>query len=101
MAEEFPFDASRLARSSDVDTSHAAAENSEDLRRNHFRAICNALQQGPGTAEEVSDRIGGALDRVQVAKRWKEMVAAGLVVRTEDKGRNSTGRQAYRYELTS
>jgi len=95
-----PFNSDRLARSSDPATSKAAAGSAKKMRGAHFSLILTALEDGPGSAEEVSVRTGGTVDRVQVAKRWKELEDAGLVRRLEETARNRNGRQAHRYELT-
>ena len=55
--------------------------------------------RGPLAAEEIVHRTG--LSWVQVARRWAELVAAGLVERDETSPRylNASGRGAYRHRL--
>jgi predicted ArsR family transcriptional regulator len=72
------FDAARLARKRDPETSRAAAEATGSFRARHIALIAEALRtHGPMTAHEIAAVT--RLDNVQVSRRGKEMTERGLV----------------------
>ncbi len=75
-------------RSTDPDTSHAAAAQATDLAIDHHNLIVSALDK-PGTIYDIAERTG--LDSNQVARRMNELQALHLV-RTEGKAKGGTGR---------
>ena len=90
----------QLARRTDPVTSKRAAHQADDLRARHRRLIVEAIRAAgrPLAAEEVADRVP-EMDKVQVAKRWKDLESEGLVRRTEERHQNRSGRAAFRYEV--
>lgn len=75
-------------RSTDPDTSHAAAAQATDLAIDHRSLIIFALDT-PGTIYDIAERTG--LDVNQVARRMGELESLYLV-RTEGKAKGGTGR---------
>jgi len=75
-------------RSTDPDTSHAAAAQASELAIDHQSLIMSALDK-PGTIYDIAERTG--LDVNQVARRMNELEALHLV-RTEGKAKGGTGR---------
>lgn len=88
------------ARSSDPDTSHAAAcSMSEEAARHHALIIDTMTSAGVAlSAEEIADR-GHFADKVAVCKRFAELERAGCIIKTSDKATNRSGRKAYRYTV--
>ncbi len=96
------FEPKKLARRHDPNTSKAAAKSCAETRNGHFRAILVAMRAGgqPNmTAEEIADRIGGGIHRVQVCKRFAEMRRAGMIEPTGECRKNRNGRSAACYAL--
>ena len=85
------FDPITLSRTTDPDTSHAAALTVQELREHHMTKIVNALTY-PMTAEQIADCID--LDYVAVNRRMREIEKSGLVVETTDRRKNRSGRYA-------
>ena len=93
MQQELPFTPYKLYRVMDPDTSREAAESVKDLRSRHHTIILAGLEKfGLMTSEEISSRTG--LDYWAVARRMSELREAGLVIQTEEKRRNKSGRKA-------
>ncbi len=91
------------ARSTDPTTSQQAAAQARGVQRRHAAKILQVIRDAGRalTAEQVSDRSGDFdLDKVKVAKRWNELVAAGLVS-VQGEGTNANGRKAQAYGLTA
>lgn len=80
------------ARSTDPFTSHEAAERVVEFDRTHFDKIIRALNQGPGTAEDIADRCG--LEMHAVGKRLSELQRQGRAVPTTAVALTSSGRRA-------
>lgn len=96
------FEPGRAARFDDPDTSQDAAESMVDHVNSQHRRILDCLSNGAPwglTAEQIADRSGGHLDKVQVGRRLCELEEVGLVVKTEFKHRNRSRREAYKYRL--
>ena len=79
---ELPFDARKLARSTDPATSKAAAKACKELRGVHHQQILSVLQfsgRESMTCDEIAEQFsigwpeGAQLDRVQVGKRMHEL----------------------------
>lgn len=71
------FDPRRLARASGPETSKTAAERTKEFKARHSALIWDALRAGPMTKDELAKATG--LTDIQVARRGKECVEAGLV----------------------
>lgn len=96
-----PFEPRKLARNTDPDTSHAAAEDSGKTRARHHRVIMDAFHKRPEekmTSEEVSERV--YLTHDQVWRRMNELCDAGSVVKLDEKHRNRSGSMARCYVLS-
>lgn len=107
---ELPFEARKLARTTDPATSHAAAKASKALRSEHHEAILVAmLEMGdqPATACDVAAFLAAKagvpaalrLDKHQVGRRLGELRDRGYVAVVDEEGRTDTGRPATRYRL--
>ena len=96
MQTEIDFEPHKLARNTDPDTSHDAAKSSKSLRENHFALILQALVI-PGTAEQIGYAIT-SMTYAAVSRRLKELEGAGLICRTEERRKTSSGRQAIVWE---
>ena len=59
------------ARKRDPETSQRSAGNARQFAAGHFALILDALERGPGTAKEISQRCG--LDYVAVNRRIGEL----------------------------
>lgn len=94
--ETIPFEPYKLARQTDVDTSHDAAESIKTSRETQHQAILAAMKlaNAPLTAEKIGEVLG-----YPVWRRMTELEQAGLIVRTNIKWKNRSGRQAYCYEI--
>ncbi len=89
------FDPRRLARTTDPDTSHAAAKSMENQIGPQHQAVLSVLEQGfPLAAEEIEDFLGYSTWR-----RMGELERKGLIERTEEKHKNRSGRMAYKYKI--
>lgn len=64
-----------LARRTDPATSHQAAARAARFAESHAGRILSALQDGPATAHNLSERTG--LTVVQIDRRLPELAAAG------------------------
>lgn len=82
-----------LFRRTDPDTSKAAGQAAREtgLVGRHERLILAALEQGPGTKDEISSRIG-TLSEQQVARRMHGLHRAGLVEPTGTTRPSRSGR---------
>jgi predicted Rossmann fold nucleotide-binding protein DprA/Smf involved in DNA uptake len=78
------------ARSSDPETSHAAAAQAGGLATRHQRQILAALLEGPAGASGIAARCG--LLPHQVNKRINELAKAGRIVETGRTVTSSSGR---------
>ena len=93
------FDPELAARRDDVDTSHAAAESMIGTAQRHHRLIMNVMRNGGlWSAQEIADAT--SIDYVAVSRRMSELRRNGFVHRTDEKHRNRSGREAYKYTLT-
>lgn len=99
---ELPFDARKLARSEDPGTSKDAARQCESLRKDHHRAILDALAccDRGANADELAARCSG-IDRVQIGRRMHELEKAGLVRKTGEARPSKSGRMACCYAVTT
>ena len=91
------FQPHRLHRRTDPDTSVAAAERARALVEGHEAQILNALRWGyvPEyglTSEQIGDRT--ELGQVPVARRLRAMAERNLVIATEQRRANRSGRAA-------
>lgn len=92
MSDYYSFAAMPLFRPADPPTSKAAAERVGEFAGEHQRLILAALDQGPGTKDDLADRCG--LTEQQVVRRLRGMERAGLVARTSETRPTASGRQA-------
>lgn len=93
------FDGHGMYRRDDPDTSRDAAVTAAGtVRARHQALIVSVLKSvgRPLAAEEIADR-GGFESHVPVNRRLPELVRDGLVERTDEKHRNRSGSEAYRY----
>jgi len=99
-----PFEPHKLARTTDPDTSKAAARSTKELRLRHAAFIMAALRDVGYrglTSEEISEEYSEMLDMVAVARRMKELERRGLVERTVERRKNRSGRLARVWRVTS
>ena len=68
------------ARKHDPETSQRSAGNARQFAAGHFVLILDALERGPATFKEISERCG--LERHAVARRLPELEKAGKVAQT-------------------
>lgn len=103
-----PFDAHKLARTSNPETSMAAARACRELRGKQHEAILRVLRftSRAMTAHEVAEVCSGRdpvltpkLDKHQVGRRLGELLAAGYLEVADEDGVTDTGRKARRYRL--
>jgi predicted ArsR family transcriptional regulator len=81
----------KRARSLDPVTSHAAADQSIDLARQHFEKIVECLRRfGPRGKDGIAELTG--LDGNQVARRMKELEKDGRVELTGRTIKSNSGR---------
>lgn len=93
---ELPFDAVKLARTDDAETSKQAARDCRDLRNDHHAAILGVLALvEDANADEIANRCG--LDRVQVGKRMHELERHGRVELSGATRPSNSGRMARCY----
>jgi len=79
------------ARGLDPFTSHAAADQSIDLAKQHFEKIVDCLQRfGPMGKDGIAELVG--LDGNQVARRMKELEKGGRVELTGRTTKSNSGR---------
>lgn len=94
------FDPRNLARASDPQTSHEAAESARDFASGHCAVVLEALKQhGPSSKTRLAQLTG--LDGVAVARRLPELERAKLAAPTEDKALSATGRRERVWEAVS
>lgn len=94
------FDPRRFARTDDPATSHAAAHEARSLRGVHHRLILEILGRGEAlNADQIADRSGGAMDRVQVGKRLPELLDARMVELSGGVAPSHSGRAARCYRI--
>ncbi len=89
------FNPHRLHRRTDPDTSVAAAEAAVAIIAGHETMILTTLRLRPFsglTSEEIGDRT--ELGQVPVARRLRAMVERNLVIATEGRRANRSGRRA-------
>jgi len=88
-----------LARHTDTDTSHDAADAAVErgMVRRHERAIAIALLAGPASKCDIARRSG--LTEQQVARRLAEMRRRGVVARTGRYGLSDSGHREAEYQL--
>jgi len=94
MTDLFDYDPKKHARTSDLSTSHEAAEQAETLTARHARIVLEALKiYGPLTSEEISDRC--ELTHAQAWRRTSDLSNAEYIkVSDEPKRLNRSGRGA-------
>lgn len=86
------FEARRLARSYDPETSHEAASRVREFAAGHCALILQALiDHGPMTAEQIGVVVG--MDAYQARKRLPELERAGLAKPTGDTAPTASGRK--------
>lgn len=92
------FNPRALARTTDPDTSHAAAASIGESRERQHELILAALRRAgrPMGVEEIGDAVG-----LDVHRRVVELERAGKIVKTSEKHRNRSGRYGYRYRLAN
>jgi predicted transcriptional regulator len=79
------------ARSLDPATSHAAADQAQDLARQHFDLIVGCLQRFGARGKDGIAELTG-LDGNQVARRLPELAKIGLVELTGRVTKSKSGR---------
>jgi predicted ArsR family transcriptional regulator len=79
------------ARSLDPATSHAAADQAQDLARQHFELIVGCLQRFGARGKDGIAELTG-LDGNQVARRMKELEKDGRVELTGRTTKSKSGR---------
>lgn len=83
-----------LSRNTDPITSFEAGDSMIDTIPAQHKAIMEVMKDGKRrAAEEIADELG-----YPVWRRLSELVSSGLLIRTDEKHRNRSGRSAYRYE---
>ena len=88
------FQPHRLHRRTDPDTSEAAAKAAYAVVQGHEHVISIALSGNPTglTSEEIGDYT--SLGQVPVARRLRAMAERNLVIATDERRRNRSGRAA-------
>jgi len=96
--DEIVFRPHKLARKTDPDTSHAAAKSIKTTRNKQHEEIIRVMEDAdaPLTAENIGDIL-----LYPIWRRMAELEGDGLIVRTNIKRKNRSGRQAYCYEIKS
>lgn len=88
----------KRARSLDPATSHAAADQAQDLARQHFNLIVHCLQRfGPLGKDGISYLIG--LNGHQVGKRLPELQKMGYIELTGRTTKSKSGRNEREWGL--
>ena len=86
------------ARGLDPSTSHAAADQSIDLAKQHFEKIVECLRRfGPMGKDGIAELVG--LDGNQVARRMKELEKDGLVELTGRTTKSNSGRSEREWQF--
>lgn len=83
----------------DPSTSIEAAQLAKAFQHTHAQAVFDALRESPGSATDVSDRLEGRLDVLQVMKRITELYQAGAIVVHDEAGVTAAGRRCRRYRI--
>lgn len=88
------------SRRSDPSTSHEAGNHAAEFLGEHQQRILETLRasDGPMTSEAIA-LICGWPTLHPVARRMPELVDRGLVIVTDELGKNRSGRRAQRYKL--
>lgn len=87
------------ARTTDPETSHAAAASSRGLAGEHRRKILAVMAKGGDwTADEIAERCD--LNRHQIGRRLGELERSGAVQKSINTRPTPSGRQAQCYEVT-
>ena len=88
------------ARRDDPLTSKEAGRAAASLAQADQRSIVRALTDAglAMAAEEISDALNWH-DHVRVNRRLSELVDQSLIVRTEERHQNRSGRYAFRYRV--
>ncbi|RPJ38765.1 MAG: hypothetical protein EHM35_03805 [Planctomycetaceae bacterium] len=96
-----PFDWQKAVRSTDPDTSEAAAKSMTLAAGVQHTAILMIMTRArrPMAAEQIADRDDDNLNQVAVNRRLSELERAQLVIKTDQKHTNRSGRSAYKYRL--
>ncbi len=91
-------DWSPRSRRADPSTSHESANHAGKFAGKHCAEILSLLRdfKFPMAAEEIADALGWA-SHVQANRRLPELVDAGLIIRTEERHTNRSGRSAFKY----
>jgi predicted ArsR family transcriptional regulator len=82
-------------------TSIDAAARAADLAHRHAAIVITALHHGPASAEDLEQRLAGALSALQCMKRLSDLLRAGLVAVHDENGRTRAGRRCRRYRLAA
>jgi predicted ArsR family transcriptional regulator len=92
MSDYYPdtLDTLPLFRRTDPVTSKLAGVAARQFKGDHERRILEALDQGPGTKDEIAGRCG--LSEQQVARRMHGLARAGLVETTGATRPSASGR---------
>ena len=86
------------ARGLDPSTSHAAADQSQDLAKQHFEKIVECLRcHGPRGKDGIAELTG--LDGNQVARRMKELKKDGRVELTGRTTKSNSGRSEREWQF--
>lgn len=95
------FEWQKAVRRTDPVTSRDAARAAQSLAGRHHAMILACMREAgrPLACEEIGDRLHDAINHVQAGKRMCELERANLIVATEEKHTNRSGRQAFRYRL--
>ena len=81
------------ARTTDPETSHAAARSMTGTASEHHERILGALEvHGDLTSEQIADRCGLRME--QVCRRMKELERSGKAEPTSERRRNRNGATA-------
>jgi predicted ArsR family transcriptional regulator len=88
-----------LFRRNDPVTSKLAGVAAREFKGDHERRILEALDQGPGTKDEIAGRCG--LTEQQVARRMHGLARAGLVETTGATRPSASGRPERVWRSTS
>jgi predicted ArsR family transcriptional regulator len=101
MSDYYPdtLDTLPLFRRTDPVTSKLAGVAAREFKGDHERRILEALDQGPGTKDEIASRCG--LTEQQVARRMHGLARAGMVETTGATRPSASGRPERVYRATA
>jgi predicted transcriptional regulator len=69
-----------------------------EMKKAHYKKIKDALASlGTASMEQIADKAG--MELVQVARRMSEILEEGYIVKAEWKGKTSSGRSCFLYQL--